>query len=452
MSTLDAIVQVTITSNSRGISRRSFGIPLVIAKHNAFAPRFKTYAAGTVGIDMVTDGFSTFSPAYRAATAIARNTPKPQNIAIGKLLTDFDHTFTIEVATIVALGGELYAFTVTAPDGTTTVISYTAIAADDEDIIATALSSQLTAITGLAAPIPGANLITCSADNPNEMFYVTGLEETLLSFVDTTVDSNLVAELSEITAQYSGWYGLTLADPRSTARVQALANNIETQERIFGVTTHETACGDSVSTTDVAYLLNAATLFRTYVLYSGDQTQYGAATWMGNRFPIDPGASTWAYKPLSGVVFDDLEDGFVTALKTKSCNYYVQIAGAAVTREGKMAGGEWIDVIRGRDWLKVRMQERIFGLLINAPKVPFTDAGIDQVVAQVEAQLNEGIGKGYLSPDNLDGLDVPFTVTAPLASEVSSQDKIDRLLPDVSFEARLAGAIHTVQVNGVIQV
>ena len=117
-----------------------------------------------------------------------------------------------------------------------------------------------------------------------------------------------------------------------------------------------------------------------------------------------------------------------------------------------MASGEFIDVIRGRDWLTARLRERIFGLLINARKVPFTNAGIDQVTSEVSAQLTEGIGAGYLSPDNLEGQDVPFVVTAPTAQEVSKADKIARLLPNVAFEATLAGAIHAVQINGSIQV
>jgi hypothetical protein len=451
MGNLDAIVQVTITSASRGLSRRSFGVPLVIAKHTEFAPRFKEYAMGTALSSMVTDGFATTSPAYRAVQAVARNTPKPEKVVVGKLLTSFDQDFDITVKTITAIGGELFAFTVVSPDGTETAISYTAIAADDEDVIATALATQLTAIANLTAPAPIANEINCSADNSDEMFLVKGLDTTLLDFADVTADSSLVTELTQITDQYSDWYGLILADPNSSARIQVLAADIETQERIFGATTHDTACGDAVSTTDVAYVLKAANYFRTFALFSGDQGSNAAATWMGAIFPFDPGSATWSYKPLSGVVVDSLSAGFISALKGKNCNYYVTIAGAAVSRQGKMAAGEWIDVIRGRDWLKVRMQERIFGLLINAPKVPFTDAGIDQVTNEVRAQLDEGIGNDYLSPDSLDGLDVPYTVTAPAAGEVSSANKIARTLPDVDFEAQLAGAIHVVQISGSIQ-
>ena len=451
MSTLSDIVQVTITSNSRGISRKSFGIPLVIAKHIHFAPRFKVYPMGTAPIDMVADGFNTNDPAYLAVVALARNTPKPERVIVGKLLTDFDHTFDITVKDIVALGNELYEFIILGPTGVATTISYLTIAADTETVIAAALDAQIDAIAGLSSA-PAAGVISCSADTLSEMFRVNGLEETILDFEDTTVDSNLVAELSEITAQNGDWYGLILADPQSSARVQLLAGTVETQERIFGVTTHDTATGDPVSVTDVMFLLNAAQFFRTYSIYSGNQGAHAAATWMGGRFPIDPGASTWAFKPLPGVIVDSLESSFSDAIEAKKGNTYTTVSGAAITFEGTMSSGEFIDVIRGRDWLTVRLQERIFSLLINSPKVPFTNPGIDQVVSEVSAQMEEGISATYLSGDVPEGQDKAFIVTAPDVAAVPSADKIARLLPDVTFEATLAGAIHAVQVNGVIKI
>lgn len=456
MSTLEAIVNITISSAGRGVSRKGFGIPLVIAKHGNFAPLFKEYNLATALSDMVTDGFSTYDPAYRAVNAIARNTPKPLKVIVGKLLTDFDHEFDIEVKTITALGGELYAFDVISPDGTVTAISYTASPADTQDIIAAALQTQINAIADLTATV-ATNTVSASADNSNEMFHVIGLDEKILDFLDTTADSNLAAELGNIAAQNKDWYGLVCADPQSAARITALANYVETQERIFFATTHDTACGDAVSTTDIAYLLNAAQLFRTSLIYSGYQGYHAGATWLGNGFPYSPGAQTWAFKPLSGVVFDDLASGFMTALDGKKCNYYVEIAGLPCTNGGEatggtMASGEYIDVIRGRDWLVARMRERIFGLLVNARKVPYTSGGIDQVTGEVEAQLNEGITATYLSPDVPDGQDKPYIVTAPAIADIAAADKIARLLPDVYFEAGLAGAIHATRINGVIQV
>jgi len=447
MTTLSNIVNVVITSEGRGVTRRSFGIPLVIGKHDAYGDRYRVYNMGTAPADLVADGIVADSPIHRAVSALARNTPKARQVAVGRLVDDFDHTFEITVNAAAAVEGKEVSFSVIAPNGgATTEISYTVLSGDTPTDIATALAALITAVTNLTATSAAA-VVSCAADNPNEQWYVSGLNLLDFGFEDTTIDSSLVTELGEIDALYPHWYGLILADPNSKARVTALAAQVETMERIFGYTTHDTEVGNGTSTTDVFYTLNAAQYFRTYGIYSGDQGKHAGAVWMGNRFPIDPGGSTWAYKALSGVIVDELTASFTDAVFAKKGNYYQEIAGLPVTYDGKMAAGEWIDVIRGRDWTVARLRERIFGLFANTPKVPFTDPGVDQVVVQVEAQMEEGIGATYLAADP------EPVVTAPLVADVPKDSKIARTLPDVNFEATLAGAIHIVDpLNGVIKV
>ena len=450
---LEDIVQVTITSDSRGITRKSFGIPLVVGRHDVFGDLARTYNLSTATQDLITDGFTTRDPIFRAVSALARNTPKPKQVVVGRLLTDYDQTL---ILTIPASTPELsvFAFNVTSPiDGTVTAISYTAAPSDTPTIIAAALDTQIDAITGLSST-SAFDVISVVADNPNEMWLFKGIDKTLVEFLETTVDSNLVAEITAVQVANNAWYGLIMADPQSLARAQIVAAYIETQEKILGLTTHDAEVLDPGSSTDLAFLLNASTLFRTYLIYSGDQGAQAAATWMGNRFAIDPGASTWAYKPLSGVLVDAITANDIVALKAKACNWYQTIAGAGVTQEGKLAGGEFIDVIRGRDFTTQTLREEIFLLLINSPKVPFTQAGIDQVTAVVSRVLRQMIGIGYLSPDPLNDVEggPPFTITAPAIADVSDADKIARTLPDVNFEAGLAGAIQIIQINGVIKV
>ncbi len=43
-------------------------------------------------------------------------------------------------------------------------------------------------------------------------------------------------------------------------------------------------------------------------------------------------------------------------------------------------------------------------------------------------------------------------ITAPLVKDVSTIDRGNRLLPDVEFSARIAGAIHTFQIQGVLSI
>jgi hypothetical protein len=448
MTTLQNIVNVVISSEGRGVTQRSFGIPLVAGKHDAWGERYRVYNMGTAPADLVADGIVADSPVHRAVSALARNTPKPRQVAVGRLVTDFNHTFELTVKDEAVVVGKVVSFNIVAPNGgATTLISYTVQSGDTKEDIAAALAALITAIADITAAAVATEVITCAADNVSEQWYVTDMSLLDLDFEDTTVDSSLVTELGEVTALYPHWYGLTLADPNSKARVTALAASIETQERIFGYTTHDTDVGNGALSTDIFSTLNSAQYFRTYGIYSGDQGKHAAATWMGNRFPFDPGGSTWAYKPLSGVEADELTASFTDAVFAKKGNYYQEIAGLPVTYDGKMAAGEWIDIIRGRDWNSARLRERVFGLFANAPKVPYTDPGVEQVVTQVEAQMEEGVGATYFAADP-----API-VTAPLVADVSDANKRNRILPDINFEATLAGAIHVVDpLNGVIKV
>ncbi len=442
---LESIVSVTISSNSRGVSRKSFGVPLVAGKHDAWGERYRIYTLGTALADLVSDGIPAGSPIYQAVQSLASNTPKPKTVVVGRLVSDFTQQVTLTVGATVTVG-DVYSFNVRAPNGgAVTAISYTAQTGDTPTLVATAIAALVNAITDLTAAGAVA-VITVDADNTNEMWQFESIKVSQLAFEETTADSSLATDIGAIDTEYSDWYELTLADCQSKARVVALAAWIETQEKIFGATTFDAENLDSASTTSLMYALNAASYYRTFTIMSGDQNSRGASTWAGNRLAIDPGASTWAYKPLSGTIVDSWTTTAQATMQAVSGNYYVTVGGLASTIDGRMASGEWIDAVRGRDWLTARMREAVFGLLANAPKIPFTDPGIDQVVTTMNGVLQEGVGNGYLAADP-----APF-VTAPDVADVSSANKIARILPDMYFEAVLAGAIHAVTINGVLKV
>jgi hypothetical protein len=111
-----------------------------------------------------------------------------------------------------------------------------------------------------------------------------------------------------------------------------------------------------------------------------------------------------------------------------------------------MGQGEFIDIIRGIDWLQSTITIFVFGMLARLPKVPYTDAGITAVQAQVERALKAGIDSNFLS-DN----PAPV-VTVPLAANVPPIDKANRILNNVKFTATVAGAIHAVNIRGTVSV
>lgn len=116
-----------------------------------------------------------------------------------------------------------------------------------------------------------------------------------------------------------------------------------------------------------------------------------AKTWPrsgSNRFTFYPGGETWANARLAGITYDGLAEGQALAAHAKNANTFEQMRSFAVTQTGKVAAGEWIDVIRGRDWLAEQVKIEVATQLVNAPgKVPFTDDGIQVLVAGVRKEV-----------------------------------------------------------------
>ena len=109
-----------------------------------------------------------------------------------------------------------------------------------------------------------------------------------------------------------------------------------------------------------------------------------------------------------------------------------------------MFGGEWIDVVRGLAWLEARLEERIFAALVNNPKIPYTDAGMTILVAEVKAQLQEAEDRGVL--------DSGWAVTITAVADQATADRASRIVRGLDFTARLAGAVHTVNIAGTVSV
>ena len=121
-----------------------------------------------------------------------------------------------------------------------------------------------------------------------------------------------------------------------------------------------------------------------------------------------------------------------------------------LTRGGKVAGGEWVDVIRFRDWLQDVMQGNLVATLIIRPKLPYTDEGLAVIESSMIKSLEEGVKAGGVVDwrDSGEGQLVRgYTVTVPQAKDVPFNIKASRVA-HVSFSAYLTGAIHAIEVTG----
>jgi len=157
-----------------------------------------------------------------------------------------------------------------------------------------------------------------------------------------------------------------------------------------------------------------------------------------------PGSWTAAYKTLEGIDAESYSSAEIQTMKDNRINWYTSTAGRSFSFQGVTASIGFIDTYVGALYLEARMEEDVFAYMVSVEKVPYTNDGINAVVNQVDARLRQSVIDGYLANDPA------YTISAPLASEVPAADKSNRLLPDITFQAVTAGAIHKVLINGTV--
>ena len=260
-------------------------------------------------------------------------------------------------------------------------------------------------------------------------------------------DATIDAALNAIANENNDWYGIVV-DQALVSSFADVASWVETAKKfaIFWIT--DVNAYDPSKSTDLASVLKLANRNRSAVVWHATPAggaDYPDSAWMGEGFPYEPGTSTWAYKTLNGVTPDTLLASQETALKNKNCNYYMTVGGVSITQEGKVASGEYIDIIIGTDWIEARLREAVYSALVNNRKIPYDDTGIAMIEGLVKGVLNEAASKGILQADSI-------AVTVPKYADIPQADKLARKLPDVKFSALYQGAIHSVTINGTISV
>jgi hypothetical protein len=455
---LSSIVQVTIDQQTTPVSRTGFGTPMIMSAEAQVDSRFPTTAKIYTDISELGstgDNFDTAGVAFLKAQAIFGQSPKPTQLVIGKraslpLMTQNLipiaknlTSYTIKIGGRGVLGSDVETFTFVS-DATATVAEIIAglvalINAGAQNVLATD-NGPGTSMDIEAAASPGG---AATAGKP----FTAEFERSLWVAQNTTPDPGIVADITTVRTAIDGnddWYALHL-DSFGFAEINATAVHIETLVKIFLGTTSD-ADALTAATTDIFSVLQALSLRRTAVEWHENPHTGLGEGWAGGILPLDPGSVTWKFKTVATVAPSILTPAEIVNLQGKNGNFYRTLAGVNITCDGKMAGGEFIDITRGIDFITARLQENIFGRLVNLPKIAFTDEGIAIVESEVRGVMDLGISQGIFSPDP------PPTVTVPAANDVDVNDRANRILPDVKFTAQLAGAIHTVQVQGTVTV
>jgi len=249
--------------------------------------------------------------------------------------------------------------------------------------------------------------------------------------------------LSAIVDLDDEWYGLA-CETIQESDIEDIAEWVEARTKIYIARTSD-ADVITNATDDIASTLEAAEYDRTAVVYhSLAASQYIDCAWLGDCLVRDPGSQTWMFKTLNTITYDSLTTTQSDSAHGKSANTYQRIAGVNITQKGTVSSGEFIDVIRGIDWLTARIKERVYTRLVNSPKIPFTNAGIAIIETAVREQLDISVDRDLIAPEPA------YTVTVPDVLNTDEMDRQNRQLKGVEFRARLAGAIHYAEIRGTV--
>lgn len=295
--------------------------------------------------------------------------------------------------------------------------------------------------------------LSLSANTAGDGFSVTATEGLMgvqsgLVVLPIQPSETVTSDLNAIQLENPNWYAIVSTD-RTEASVLEIAAWTQPRIKMFGTASADLniinlAPGE---TTSIAAKLNIAGYDRTFIMYHQDaDSDYPEAAWFGRVLPLEPGSETWKFKTLAGVPYSNLTTTQSNNARNKKSNTYELIAGVRITQEGTVSSGEFIDIIRGIDWLTSTMQIYVYSVLVNNNKVPYTDSGISAIEAQVRRALQQGIDQQFIAEDPAP------VVTVPRAADVAPNDKANRILRNVRFTATLSGAIHYVQINGIVSV
>jgi hypothetical protein len=434
---------VTITAEGPALTQVGFGTLLCAAYHTHNTDRVREY---TDLSQLVDDGFTTKETGYRMVQAAFAQKPRPPKVKLGRLALPY--TQVVKFAPVAADNLELYTLTAELDASGPVVINYTSdgSATIAEIVAGLAAAAEGSSIGGsiVAAAADGNTTISITANVGKLVFYSNWSSN--LTFADLTPDPGIGTDLDAIRTADADWYGLAV-DCNSPAIITAAALWSESQLVAFEANTSETTVLNNTGG-NFAAALKALTYGRTALYFSLTTTgDYSGARAFAERGTHDPGAKgaggTYAFKVLTGRPADPLTPTQKAHLRANNVVPYITTAGRNHTLDGKVIGGEFQDKIRFLDWFTIRTQERIAADELNNDIIPYDDRGIAILLGSVTAQLADGVAaEGIVSGTE--------SASAPLAANVSSQDKAARTLNNVVFGFELAGAIHLTNITGAV--
>ncbi len=204
---------------------------------------------------------------------------------------------------------------------------------------------------------------------------------------------------------------------------------------------------------------------RAAVIYTDEKylSEEPDASYTGNVGPFYPKSVTWKFKrPQDGnaassegaklISLPKLTDGERDALQEQHVNFLTEEYKRQYVKDGVCLNGEFIDTVLGGDWIAKRMRDLLYGIMLDNDNIDYSDAGFGLVATAVLQALMEASDEDHsiIARDQETKAGV-FTVSVPKYADSTEEQRRNRIMPDITWEALLAGAVHGVKTKGVLR-
>ena len=446
------IIQVNISAPAGVVVARQFNQGLIVGNSARItsAVRLKQYASLAA---MVADGFLITDPEYIAAGLYFGQLAVPQFVWIGTQVPTAIATVTVGAGGTGYTVGDVLGVTQGAASG-----------------------GQVTVVT---APAGVVGTVSVGPGQGTGYSIASGLATTGGTGTGCTINITAIGEtlLQAVTACYAanstGWYGFmccgaTLSDHLALG---AYSTSNYLTVLYFG-STPDAAVRDNL-TNNIASQLKA---LKSQTLLSYNTTQgglfpnniYAAGAWLGLYAGLNTGlansAFTLALKSIAGVGPEPLTQTQYNNITGNNCNVVANFgAYNGLTYPGILESGLYFDQVLYRATLVALIQTNVMNALVSVPKVPQTDAGEQQLIAQVDQACAQMNLVGYIGTGVWNGLPVlnlstgqalpqGFINQAQSFTLQSQGDRAARKAMPIYCCYIEAGAIQSVQVQVYVQV
>ena len=427
MTEIADVVQVTVNVADTRITQAGFGTPLIfdLIASTVFPERVREYSnLAAVALD-----FAATTKVYKAANALFAQSRAPQSVKVGRRdVGDANHTASLNA--IKAEDPDWYCLVT--PYKSSADINELDLWIAAESKIFLASSEDADVLTNVATDV----LSLLKAKLSNRTGYIwshqAGVDVVAAGYtiVSGVLNVNQVA------------HNLKIGDPvtfLNSSGISVDGNNTVASIVDADNYTCATEAADEAGPDTVDY-------FARYV--------FPEIAWAGFMLPSDPGSETWFGKQLTGITATpkiEMNPTEEAEVLSKNGNLYTPLAGLGHTSPGVMVSNRFIDIQRGIDWLEARIGEAITTTLLNAAKIPYTDAGVSVFQGDIAAVLDQAVTNNVLGPLLDDSGDL-YRISIPKVADQTPADRTARYFPGITVEAQLAGAVHTLEITVNAQV